>query len=164
MKKFLLLLTTVFLLAACNSDDDSNGTGKGKANGKGDGGTKSDVFAVSKGSAVNTTSFWGTWESQPLTISGIVIKMRFQFKPNRVVAASQCTFPDGVTLYAQVSSEASYFNDVVTIYENREDLAVFNQNGKDYTCSASVESDTQEINIISGKIYGDDFVLTKIAD
>lgn len=75
MKKMILALGMTVLLSACGSDDTKIlGTGGGA--GTGDGGTKSDVFAVSKGTSVDTKSFWGTWESQTISISGIKLKVR----------------------------------------------------------------------------------------
>ncbi len=75
MKKMILALGMTVLLSACGNDDTKIlGTGGGA--GTGDGGTKSDVFAVSKGTSVDTKSFWGTWESQTISISGIKLKVR----------------------------------------------------------------------------------------
>lgn len=165
MKKFILAAGMIFFLAACSNSDDNGGKTdvKGKG-GKGDGGTQSEIFSKQKQPSVDTNSFWGIWESQQIVQTGINLRIRVQFGPSRLTVASECIYPDGVTLYAQVSSYATYYDNEVTTYENKEDVATFQNAGKDYSCLARVESETIEINIISGKIQGEDFVLTKVSN
>lgn len=172
MKHILLATLAALSLVACNGNNDNNATASDGSSGGNKGGTDANgtLFVNKSQTSINIkepNNILGLWETDAMAeVNGnVIFKIRVKFTPNLVINASECSFVDGVKLYAQVSAQVSYHDDGVEILQPAEKEQKLDKNGTNYSCSATLEPGFQVTNIFNGKMYDSKGnVMTKIAD